>query len=855
MPIIKLFEHPLAGGLPHVYEAENVAEWLLEHYGEIPKTQVQVFAGEPCADTDITRDIARLIASDAPVYTVLQAPGGSATKLVSAAFFGVGGLLLGPLTKLLQPKMPQMPEIAAINQTQRSPNNQLSSRSNQARILQRIEDIYGTVRAIPSLMMQSYIKYIGNTQYEYSYMCVGRGYYEVADLRDGNTLLSNIDGARAAIYDPFTSPNSGHAPKGQIGDPIEDDVLTVRRATEVDGITLPAFNQVQLAPNDSYTYIPASVSGEAGDTIIQGDGKPSFESILTPGDYITITMASFVVGGFSYNYSGTYEVLSVAGNKVVLDHEVWPVQADNHPSAIQKDNADERTSWVTLPDKERTQVWVNVRAVNGMFKDDGGGRLFTSVTYAVEFQRLDDDLNPIGGTQIVYDTLGGSTDDEKATTLEYATSFAGPCRVRAWRTTPFDYAFAGTVIDEIKLADVYAVSPVGKQHFGNVTTIHAVTKATQRALAARERQLNCRASRLLPIYNGSTFSGSFDAEGRHVSGTITKTIRFVDIVAAVSIDPKIGQRNLSTDIDMPQIYGVYQQIAAWGPEYGEFCYTLDTDNLSYEETITMIADAVFCQAYRQNGKIRFSFDRIQASPAALFTHRNKKPDSETISRKFAADAEYDGIEFVYMDEDTERNETIRLPLNLTATKYRKMQIPGIRNFAQAWRRVNREYAKLTRQRIAIETTVTADGRILLPGTRVEIVDNTRFKSFDGEVIGQSGLELTLSQPVQFSTGQHSIVLMRRDGSLQSITCTAGDAPDKVILQSLPSEPIKTTYDAEGIRTIYSFAADSARSAQAYLVQEVDIRDKNYVTISAINYSPDYYANDTSPLPNKNTIIY
>ena len=54
-----------------------------------------------------------------------------------------------------------------------------------------------------------------------------------------------------------------------------------------------------------------------------------------------------------------------------------------------------------------------------------------------------------------------------------------------------------------------------------------------------------------------------------------------------------------------------------------FHYTLDSDNISYEETIRMIANAVFCIAYRQNGKIRFSFDKPQTASTALFTHRNK----------------------------------------------------------------------------------------------------------------------------------------------------------------------------------------------------------------------------------------
>jgi len=58
--------------------------------------------------------------------------------------------------------------------------------------LQRIEDIYGTVRSYPSLLQPVYSKYINNVQYEYSYMCIGRGWYAVDDVKDGETLLSEM---------------------------------------------------------------------------------------------------------------------------------------------------------------------------------------------------------------------------------------------------------------------------------------------------------------------------------------------------------------------------------------------------------------------------------------------------------------------------------------------------------------------------------------------------------------------------------------------------------------------------------------------------------------------------------------
>src|SRR5207237_6425469 len=159
--------------------------------------------------------------------------------------------------------------------------------------------------------------------------------------------------------------------------------------------------------------------------------------------------------------------------------------------------------------------------------------------------------------------------------------------------------------------------------------------------------------------------------------------------------------------------------------------------------------------------------------------------------------DYDGVELVYMDPDTEAQETIRLPLDGSATKYKRVEVSGIRSYAQAWFRANREYQRLRYQRKSIETVVTTDARALLPNSRVLIVDNTRFRSWDGEVREQNGLELTLSRSVEFMPGEpHSIVLQKRDGTPQSLAVTAGSASNKVVLAGPPAEAIVTDLDPE-----------------------------------------------------------
>lgn len=869
---IKLYDHPFAAVAPQVFEAPSIGQWLLDHYGDAPSVKVQVFRGEPCAENEITGNIAALLANDCDEYVILESPGFEGIFYVIMVIIAVAAYVLMP-----KPVMP-----GNVNRTQQSPNNSLTNRENKVRLLERVEDIYGTVKAIPSLMMPTYTKYINHRKYEYGYYCVGRGYHAIAELRDGDTLIADIDGASAAVYDPFTSPNSGHAPILQIGDAIIDDVLTVSRAIEVDGITLKAFNQVQLPESGQYTFTPNA----GGDIITQSAKTPNFNAITNVGDSVTVVMDDYVVMTdpgdpeadppvdptyATYNYSGTYTIAAVSDGAVTLTTATWtvvipdvdttfipgdPPTASTTPrySEVTIGNKTNYTDWVTLPDTDRTEVWVNLVAPNGLFKDNGG-KSVAAVSFALEIEKLDASLAPLGIVETATGSLSGSVSDERADTLEHATAWIGPARVRMRRTTAYDYGWNGTVMDEIKWADLHSVSPVSKTEFGNKTTIHTITQATTRATAVKSRQLNCIASRKLPTYSGTAFSGAFNADGLLVSGTIAATSKIVDIIAAVSLDPKIGARDLATEVDLAQIWSVQQQLDAWNASCGQFNYTFDTDNTSFEETIIAIANAGFCIAYRQNGKIRLALDQAQANSTALFTHRNKKPNSETITRKFASDAEYDGVEFVYVDPDSNQSETITLPLDGNYTKLKKFEIPGIRSFTQAWLRANREYRKLVGQRITIETVTTLDARALLPNARIDVVDNTRFKSYDGEVVGQSGLELTLSQDVAFTpAAAHSIVLMRRDGSLQSIPVTAGSAANKVVLQSLPSEAIVTGYGEAGIRTIYSFAADSARGAMAYLVQELDISDGQYATIRAINYSGDYYQNDHAAIPSKDTVI-
>ena len=826
---------------PTLFQAETVAHWILEHKEEL--TNYAIYEGQPSQQTDITQNVEKLMSSNGH-YIVLLSPCGDALAFLNPFVY----LSLKINDYLIQKLVPTPDVPTNINRTQQSSNNSLANRTNEARVLQRIEDIFGLVRAYPSLIQPVYSKYINNKQYEYSYMCIGRGWYDVADVRDGETLLSDIDGTSAEFFNPFTSPNSG-SPFLTIGSAISEPILLVKRSNNVTGEVLKAWNQFVLTYAGLIDFYKASTIPSAYDRI--GGISDEIYDNTSVGDVIAIAGTPAAI------YDGSYTIRSKIGGTNILELTTATLSSTSSTSGvfIRIISNPEYTSWVTLKDENMTHVWVNLVAQQGLFYDAGSGKTTLSVDYAIETQALDGSYLPTGAITTTTGTMTAVTSDEQAKTVEITTGHTGPTRVRARRTSNHDYGFAGTVIDEIKYQDLYAVTPITVTDFGNVTTVQVVSKATQRATSLKERKFNCNATRKLPTFNGTTFSGAFASNGSVASGTISATKSFIDILAAASIDSKIGQRVLANDVDIAQIWGVRNTINTWNPLNIEFGYTLDSDNISFEETVRMIADSVFCIAYRQNGKIRFSFDNVQASSTALFTHRNKKPSSDTISRLFAADSEFNGIELTYNDNVSDAQETIKLPLSLTATNYKKIELTGVRNYAQAWFRANREYNKILLQRVSIETETTSDGRLLLPNQRIDIVDNTRFDSQDGEIIAQSGLILTLSRDVVFGVGTHSIILMQRDGGLESITCTAGTSANKIVLAYAPSEAINTVNGgAVGIRTIFSFGADSVASANSYLVQEVNITDSSYVKVTAINYDADYYSADTESIPSRSTVL-
>ena len=82
---------------------------------------------------------------------------------------------------------------------------------------------------------------------------------------------------------------------------------------------------------------------------------------------------------------------------------------------------------------------------------------------------------------------------------------------------------------------------------------------------------------------------------------------FADIVTAMATDPYIG-RMQANEVDTAALKAVLNEVMDYfgTDKAAEFNYTFDDTNASYQEMIALVAEAVFCNARRENGQHYFA---------------------------------------------------------------------------------------------------------------------------------------------------------------------------------------------------------------------------------------------------------
>ena len=788
---------------------------------------------------EISKDVDSML-QECGEFTISEYPGGGAMKLLDP--LGITNKVLGWFTpKQSSPKF---------NQQATSANNSLTDRSNKPRPYERAFDICGTVQCIPSDLMQTYKRYDENhKEFEFGYYYIARGPVETPEsgITDGDTLLNTVSGSSANIYDPFTSPNNS-APRHIVGSLIDEPLFVGVRSNSVDGIELKAPNEYELKLTD--VTITCQLVGTVG-SLLDATGEMEFDDLFTVGQSVSLSNVSVTgvvgpTGPQTAVLDGTYIVSAASQTSISFDVSAYLEQWQKIPSSsasmianssakISPSNINEAgfTDWVAIRSIKPERLLINIIAQQGMYKTPAGSGSTkkTSASAEVQWQALDDSGNPVGDINSVFQALEDKSRDEVGMSVIIDIPSASAVRARVRRSSNLDTNYNGTVVDALKYRDLYGQIIDTTPHYGDLTTIHTQRKATVQATAIKEPQLKVMTTELVYKYLGG---GVFDS-------ALTPNTQAVQSLIRLMRDPLVGNLDLSADC-MDQLIAVQDEIESYfgSPQAGQFCYTFDTASDTAQDIAMAIAEAIFCTTFRENGNdLRLHFERPVSGPAMMFTHRSKVGEEKWTTSLGASDK--DSVEFTYIDPKTNIRETITIPPG-GGINPNKIESKGVRNYQQAYWLAHRARQKDILQRVAVDFSTTEEGLYVVAGNPISVVKCSRIASFDGYIVAQNGLTLTLSQEVEFTDGDdHYIQLKRRDGTVESVRVEPGANARTVLMLSSPAEPIYTGNSA--VKTEFSFGNEARHLAQMIIPITVDPQSDKTVKITGKNYHPDIYLYD------------
>ena len=799
---------------------------------------------------------------------------------------GVGAyiafLVVSTLVSLAVAFLMPIPDLGSIGNQPPSPNNALASRTNSQRLGGRVPDIYGQVWSVPDLIAPTYSAYIDNREIEFSYMCVGRGRFNVTQALDDTTPINQVFGSSVMVFDPDDSLND--TPDFLFGSALTPDEaalsrLTVKRYTSVNGQIMP--------PKDNYLTLDKAVFRAGG--IIEQSGF-NFVSQFSLGDALTIVQtnptesANGIDDGetppvvIKYSLSGAYVISAISETTITLDspsavNTDWQLLADNADYTVETEatistqREAQWQGWFYTASKDHDRALINIRAPSGLYI--AGRNKFEPIglDFEIESEIVDVTNNPIEGTlervtrtiygakYHEYATNGGAgtfrdgnhwwsgarvTDDGVAqsagatfevpnTHMEVGKRLRFRVRRKHNRKEPKNEY---TTVQEIRIADFYGArlmtaddAPLG------VTTVYTKTLATEGALSLKERKLRLLVQKYV-----------IDA----TTGTAVLSNRADDIIRDIATDPKIGSLQLS-QINIMQIKDeIDAQIAYFGTDKcSQFCYTFDDNNLSAEETLQTVSKAVFGQAKRQGNKIMLDFERLVPGSAAIFNSHNILPDTFTSAQSLGISNDWDGVEVEYVDPVDDAIVTITYPSD-ALTNPHKDKLIGVRNKVQAHMHMMRMYNK---DRYAYKTCDFVAGdesNIVVRTNRITVADQLRADVQQGsvdsiEVIG-SDIVLHTTDPVSIEPSDaYTLFIQTINNGVEAIAVTARD-DYSVILSRLPSGEISGADNV--VQAVYQIVNDSDGDRDAYLVAQKEPSEGMTNKLLCTNYDDRYYSNDT-----------
>ena len=439
------------------------------------------------------------------------------------------------------------------------------------------------------------------------------------------------------------------------------------------------------------------------------------------------------------------------------------------------------------------------------YANDDGSLGNRTIEWEVEARAVDDEGEAAGvWLTLASESVTAAENTPQRRSYRYTVA-AGRYEVRVRRTNDKSGdARAGHVIHWAGLKAFLENTP----EFGDVTLLAVRMRATDNLSQRSARLVNVIVTRRLPVWDPET--GWSEPQP-----TRSFAWAFADAARAT-----YGAGLADTRIDLAALHALDQ---VWQSRGDRFDAVFD-QGLTVWEALTRIARCGRALPFLQGGILRIARDAPRTLPVALFGPRNIVKGSFRVQYVMPGEDTADAVTVTYFSERTWRPDEIVAALpnsDADATdKPATVELFGCTGADQAMRE-GLYMAAANRYRRRIMTFRTElEGLIPTYGDLITVTHDLPRWGQGGEVVDADGRALTLSEPLEWQTGEeaatppvHYLALRRRDGSLSGPwpVSPGGDERSVLLNEDLDLDPY-TGADEE--RTHFAFGPGEAWGLRA-----------------------------------------
>lgn len=298
------------------------------------------------------------------------------------------------------------------------------------------------------------------------------------------------------------------------------------------------------------------------------------------------------------------------------------------------------------------------------FANDDGSLSSKSVVVKIEVQLLDNAGSPLAGwITLATETISDATTTPQRKSYRYTLATPGRYQIRVQRTDTKDTnTRAG---HDVSWSGARAYLSDDKV-YGDVTLLALRMKATNNLSGQSSRKINVIATRKLPIWNGTVWSGL----------TATRSISWAAAYAAKQMGLTDAQIDLTT---------LKALDTTWTSRSDNFDARFD-NFVNFWEAVTKILQAGRAKPYMQGGVLRMVRDQAVSIPVTMFSQRNIVKGSFSIDYLMPTEDTADSVKTSYFDAATWAPASVVSTLaGSTALRPAKVDLFGVTSRDQAYR--------------------------------------------------------------------------------------------------------------------------------------------------------------------------